>query len=312
MSMNHRKSRPVALVALGIVLFACTGIGASALAAGGGGGGSVPSNSAPAYDPTADFQAGTAAFRGGDYGAAVTALRRVVSAAPRNPQAQYLLGAAYMGQGDFRRARRPLQAAVSRDGTLVMARRDLGITLARLGEAEPAREQIAALSAQLASCGTCGTAAAITAAITRVQDALTAGPQARGPVRPDVQLATLAQSDNFYVAAVSLINEDRYEPAITLLNDAMWSVGPHPDILTYMGFSYRKLGQYDRARYYYEQALAVAPNHRGALEYYGELRLEQGDTAGARAHLARLEALCTFGCYEADELRRWINARSTG
>jgi hypothetical protein len=44
----------------------------------------------------------------------------------------------------------------------------------------------------------------------------------------------------------------------------------------------------------------------GALEYYGELKLERGDLAGAKVHLAKLEAICGFGCHEVDELRRWI------
>ncbi len=283
-----------------------------ALAAGSGGGGSMPSTNAPAYDPTADYQAGTTAFGRGDYPAAIEAFRRVVGAAPRNAQAQYLLGASYMGANDFRRARRPLQTAIRRDGTMIVARRDLGITLARLGEVEPARAEVTELTTQLTVCGTCPSGEALRSAIAAIEAALVSGPQARGPGRPDVQLATLVQGDNVYVIAVGLINERRYESAIDLLNASMWAAGPHPDILTYLGFSYRKMGQFDRARDYYEQALTVAPDHRGALEYYGELKLEQGDVAGARAHLARLDALCSFGCYEAEELRRWIAERSAG
>jgi hypothetical protein len=54
--------------------------------------------------------------------------------------------------------------------------------------------------------------------------------------------------------------------------------------------------------------LAIAPRHRGALEYYGELKVERGDLAGARRMLARLDRACSFGCAEAEELRRWIDA----
>ena len=42
------------------------------------------------------------------------------------------------------------------------------------------------------------------------------------------------------------------------------------------------------------------------MEYYGELKLERGDAAGARRMLARLEDACTFGCAEAETLRLWI------
>jgi hypothetical protein len=61
---------------------------------------------------------------------------------------------------------------------------------------------------------------------------------------------------------------------------------------------------------YYRTALDIFPEHRGALEYYGELKLERGDVAGAKAHLAKLEAICGFGCNEADELRRWISEKA--
>lgn len=311
MSVLQMKIHPTRLILTAVAVSVLLA-GAASSRAEGGGGGSLPGTSAPAYDPTTDYQTGTSAFQRGDYRTAIESFRRVVRAVPRNAQAQYLLGAAYMGINDFRRARRPLQAAVNRDEAMIVARRDLGITLARLSETEPAQAQIAALTDQLTACGTCESANALNAAIASIQSALTLGPLARGPIDPDFRIATPAQNDNVYVAAVSLINEGQYEPAIALLNSSMWVSGPHPDILTYLGFSYRRLGDPDRARDYYEQALTVAPDHRGALEYYGELKLEQGDIAGARAHLARLDTLCSFGCHEAEELRRWIGEGSAG
>ena len=57
-----------------------------------------------------------------------------------------------------------------------------------------------------------------------------------------------------------------------------------------------------------EAALAIAPAHRGATEYYGELKVERGDMAGARLMLAALDRTCAYGCAEAEELRRWIDA----
>ena len=106
---------------------------------------------------------------------------------------------------------------------------------------------------------------------------------------------------------MSLINEHRYADAIISLQTAGMSFGAHPDILTYLGFANRKLGKYDVAEGYYKAALAIYPNHRGALEYYGELKVERGDLAGAKANLAKLDRVCTFGCSQADELRLWIS-----
>ncbi|MEO8115177.1 MAG: tetratricopeptide repeat protein, partial [Phenylobacterium sp.] len=71
---------------------------------------------------------------------------------------------------------------------------------------------------------------------------------------------------------------------------------------------WRKKGDYARAESYYRQALAIAPEHRGATEYYGELKVERGDLAGARVLLAKLDRVCAYGCAEAEELRRWIDA----
>ena len=93
-----------------------------------------------------------------------------------------------------------------------------------------------------------------------------------------------------------LRNEGRYEEAIASLERAQASFGAHPDILTYLGFANRKLHRYAIAERYYREALAAAPTHKGATEYYGELMVERGDIAGARTMLARLDSFCTFGC----------------
>jgi Tfp pilus assembly protein PilF len=96
--------------------------------------------------------------------------------------------------------------------------------------------------------------------------------------------------------------------AIESLEAAHRAFGPHPDVLTYLGFANRKLKRFDVAEDYYRAALAVAPEHRGATEYFGELKVERGDMVGARDMLARLDRICKFGCAEAEELRTWIAA----
>ncbi|KTE02603.1 MULTISPECIES: lipopolysaccharide assembly protein LapB [unclassified Sphingopyxis] len=278
-----------------------------AFAAGGGGGGGSAPPSQSSYDPTVDYKKGADAFASGKYDEAAKAFKKVVSAVPKNPQANYLLGASYMAQGDFSRAVKPLEAAVRYNEKMVEARRDLGITQAKLGKAEKAAEQAAALKAMQEGCGgTCADAAKLADAVAKLDAAVAAGPQAQNAVEPEVRLAAAETLDATYVAAVGLINEHRYEAAIAKLDAALWAAGPHPDVLTYLGFANRKLKRYDAAEAYYREALAIAPAHRGALEYYGELKLERGDVAGARAHLAKLEAICGFGCHEVDELKRWI------
>jgi tetratricopeptide (TPR) repeat protein len=283
---------------------------APAFAAGGGGGGGSPSASTPSYDPAVEYQKGTTAFRANDFATAAKHFKKVVSVVPKEPAAQYLLGASYIGLGDFKKAAKPLELAVKYDAKMIDARRDLAITHAKLGKAEKAQPQLDALKAMQTTCGTtCADAAKLADAIAKVEAAMAGGKQA-ALAAPDIQLAEAKAADETYVTAVSLINEKRYEEAIAYLNDARWAAGPHPDILTYLGFANRKLGRYDVAEGYYQSALNISPTHRGALEYYGELKLDRGNVAGAKAHLAKLEAICSFGCSEADELRRWISEKA--
>ena len=271
---------------------------------GGGGGGGMPSETTPRYDPAAEYQKGIAAYQAKDFKGAASAFKRVTEVVPKNAPSQYLLGSSLLLQGDFKKAKKPLELAVKYDVTLIDAQRDLGIAYARLGETAKAAAQRDALAAMKGACAApCAKAGQFDSAIAAVTAAVGGTPQALAPSqRPGSPQA----ADEVYVAAVGLINEARYPEAIARLEDAVWSDGPHPDLMTYLGFANRKLKRYDAARAWYEQALAVAPAHRGALEYYGELKLELGDLAGARLHLARLDRICGFGCQQADELRQWI------
>lgn len=278
------------------------------LAAGGGGGGGggtgMPSETTPRYDPAAEYQKGAAAYQTKDFKSAAIAFKRVTEVVPKNAPAQYLLGSSFLLQGDFKKAKKPLEMAVKYDATLIDAQRDLGIAYAQLGDAVKATAQRDALAAMKGACpAPCAKAGQFDAAIAAVAAAAAGKPQA---VAPSQRPGSPQAADSVYVAAVGLINEGRYPEAIARLEEAVWSDGPHPDLMTYLGFANRKLKRYDVARVWYEQALAVAPAHRGALEYYGELKLELGDLAGARAHLARLDRICGFGCQQADELRQWI------
>jgi Flp pilus assembly protein TadD len=72
------------------------------------------------------------------------------------------------------------------------------------------------------------------------------------------------------------------------------------DALNLLGFASRHAGHLQNAATYYQAALAVDPNHLGALEYQGELFLMTGDRAGAEANLAKLQSLCGSCEEEAD------------
>ena len=60
----------------------------------------------------------------------------------------------------------------------------------------------------------------------------------------------------------------------------------HPEVAAYVGLAHRKLGRrFEDAKAWYDRALAADANHKLTLAFYGMLRAEQGDLAGARAHL---------------------------
>ena len=275
---------------------------------GGGGGGSAPSESAPLYDPAVEYRAGIAALEAKNYKAAKLAFDRVIAVTPRDANTQYLAGLARVGLGDWKSARRNFEKAVKIDPKLIGAQQQLGLAYAKLAETPKAQGVIAQLESHSATCAaTCAQAASLKTAIDAVKAALVAPPIAALPANESLLFASGAAGDTAYLSAVSLINEGRYESAIEALRVSQASFGAHPDILTYLGFANRKLKRFDVAETYYRQALAIAPNHRGATEYFGELMVERGDLAGARIMLAKLDKRCSFGCAEAEELRRWIS-----
>lgn len=302
-SMKTILIAPAVLVALiaGYPLFASGG-------GGGGGSSSFPSESAPQYDPAVEYRNGVTALEAKDFAKAKRAFDRVISVSPKDANSQYLAGVSRTGLNDWKGGRRFFEKAVKLDPGMIRAHQQLGVTYAKLGEKALAGAVLATLQARAGTCaGSCAQSAELKTAVDSVSAAVSATPVAHLNSKQSLMFATTADGDNAYLGAVSLINEGRYDAAINALNIALASFGPHPDLLTYLGFANRKLKRFDVAEDYYRQALAVAPAHRGATEYYGELMVERGDFAAASKMLAQLDLQCRFGCAEAEELRRWIS-----
>ena len=95
----------------------------------------------------------------------------------------------------------------------------------------------------------------------------------------------------------------RYEKAQKLLIKSNKKFPNKADTLNYLGFTTRKLGDYENGEKYYLQGLAIDPNHIGINEYLGELYV-----ATNRHNLAveRLEVLKSCSCEEYDELKSII------
>ena len=73
-----------------------------------------------------------------------------------------------------------------------------------------------------------------------------------------------------------------------------------------MGFSLRKTGDYKQAYTFYRKALDFDPDHKGALEYLGELYVETGQVEKARENVVLLKKLCPGGCEELADLEHAI------
>ncbi|MDB5464517.1 MAG: hypothetical protein JWP23_2906 [Phenylobacterium sp.] len=291
--------------------------GGAAFASGGGAGGmssggGMPSESAPRYDPATEYAKAIAAIKANQFKDAARAAEHVTEAVPRNADAWQLLGAAKAGDNDWKGSRRAYEKAMKLSPDDVRVHAGLGLALANLKDPK-AQGEADWLKSKAQACGdTCPDAARLKAFTDQVQSAMNpasgAAPKPSALLDRSLLFGGAKAGDAAYVQAVSLINERRYDEALASLAKAAETFGPHPDILTYQGYTWRKKGDYARAETYYRQALAIDPKHIGATEYYGELKAARGDIAGARLMLARLDKLCAYGCADAEELRRWIDA----
>jgi len=97
-----------------------------------------------------------------------------------------------------------------------------------------------------------------------------------------------------------------FRGAITELNGMIAQGVQHADLYSLLGYSLRKSGDQKTAMTFYAKALEFNPEHKGALEYQGELFVEIGDLARARTNAAKLAQLCPQGCEERDDLDQAI------
>jgi len=75
-----------------------------------------------------------------------------------------------------------------------------------------------------------------------------------------------------------------------------------------MGYSLRKSAtpDYAAAESFYNEALRLNPQHRGALEYSGELYLITNDLPKAESRLSALDKACSLPCNEYTELKKSV------
>ena len=95
----------------------------------------------------------------------------------------------------------------------------------------------------------------------------------------------------------------RFNDAIKFLTIANTEFPNEPDILNYLGYSLRKVGDFAMAEIYYEQGLAINPKHVGINEYLGKLYVETNRIDKAKE---RLMVLKKCSCEEYNQLKEII------
>ncbi|MEX0804916.1 MAG: tetratricopeptide repeat protein [Candidatus Binatia bacterium] len=117
-----------------------------------------------------------------------------------------------------------------------------------------------------------------------------------GPQNPNVEAGRKAIDAQDFKAAVDHLTQAVKE----LPNDA--------DAHNMLGYSYRKVGTFDKSMEHYQRALKIDANHRSAHEYLGELYLDMNQPADAEKQLAALKKACPFfgKCEEYEDLKQAI------
>ena len=99
-----------------------------------------------------------------------------------------------------------------------------------------------------------------------------------------------------------------YSQAFKKLENAYSSDKSNPDILNYMGYTSRKIGNFDQAEKFYLAGHSIDPKHNGINEYLGELYVQTNRIDKATE---RLEVLKDCNCDEFKELELIIKTRGT-
>ena len=107
---------------------------------------------------------------------------------------------------------------------------------------------------------------------------------------------------------MKMINQGNYESAINMLYDELDVDPDNADIMSLLGYSYRKTQNYEDALTFYEWALKAEPDHRGANEYLGELYLETNQVDKAIEQLQILDNICRTNCEEYSKLKQMIDS----
>ena len=100
--------------------------------------------------------------------------------------------------------------------------------------------------------------------------------------------------------------QKHYKKAIGYLLNHNKKFPSDPNTLNYLGFTHRKVGDYENAEIYYSMGLELDPKHVGINEYMGELFVVTNRLDKAKERLAVLK---DCNCKEYKELKLVIEGK---
>jgi tetratricopeptide (TPR) repeat protein len=113
----------------------------------------------------------------------------------------------------------------------------------------------------------------------------------------------------YRTAYASIYDKNDYATAIEQLKAL--HADDRADVANLIGYSYRKLGNYQVSQAYYERALKADPNHVRTWQYYGLWQLEQGNRDQAQYHLGKIGALAGTDSAEYKSLQAALAGAAT-
>jgi len=119
------------------------------------------------------------------------------------------------------------------------------------------------------------------------------------------------KSENANIAAArKAIDAKDFKSAVGHLTKAVQEEPKNADAHSMLGYSYRKVGTFDKSMEHYQTALKIDSGHRSAHEYLGELYLDMNQPDNAEKQLAALKKACPFfgKCEEFEDLKKAIDS----
>ncbi len=126
-------------------------------------------------------------------------------------------------------------------------------------------------------------------------------------VRPDK--TSHLDIDTMYRAVRELAYAGRYGEVLQVLDQMPDQMDDR--VLTYRGFTARKLGNLEQADMYYEQALVQNPDNILARSYMGQGKVAAGDTVAAVVQLREIQNRGGVGTWAEASLRSAIETGTT-